>query len=403
MLPTTCGLRPLIVACILVLGSARGHVAICAAEEFHGLEVPTATTAPATMGVDQILSGIVQSIKKLRALDADFTDLVRSRSSDPGSNLVIPYSFRRSAFKGEKRYSFSRKLRYPHKGDLAADIAARPAVGEYVRAFDGRVQRFLDEAQGRGGILDAKDGSADSQILPFLLGVQISDDVRAWPLKTRVWARSRPDVYEARGLCWTVEPFLQEVEGVKCHVITELRVGLRQWIDPALGFAVRFEETQRQDPATGDARPDVEFRSLRSDFREVGQGIWLPHRIAIVDYPGSGKASVQPTVAVKRRDIEVLRMAVNEDVPDALFELKFRSGTTVSDTLRGVVYVVGGNGEELDCTVAAAREVLDNHPTPRYSIWLWLNTAIVTLIAAALAWRRLARRGSRPRPVGGRP
>lgn len=403
LLVMRCGLRPSFAACILVLGSACGHIAISTAEEFHGLEAPSATTALATMRVDEILSGIVRSSRNIRALDADFTDLVRSRSSDHGSDVVIPYSFRRSAFKGEKRYSFSKELKFPHKGDLAADIAARPEAGDYARAFDGQLQRFVDEAQGRGGILEAKDGSADSQILPFLLGVQISDEVRAWPLETKIWARSRPDVYEASGLNWTVEPLLQEVEGIRCHVITEPHIGLRLWIDPALGFAVRFEETQRQDPATGAATPDVEFRSIRSDFRKVGQGIWLPHRIAVANYAGSGKAAGQPPVAVGRRDIVVTRMAVNDDVPDALFDLKFHPGTTVSDTLRDVVYVVGENGEELDHTVVLAKEVLGSRPTFRYSIWLWLNAAIVTLIAAALAWRRLAKRGSGPRPLGGRP
>ncbi len=96
----------------------------------------------------------------------------------------------------------------------------------------------------------------------------------------------------------------------------------------------------------------------------------------------------------ERHDTVAMRLAVNDDVPDSLFELSFPPGTVVFDEVRDVFYTVGDNGKELDGVVEVARQTLDAKRPGHPNSWLMVNIAAVAVIVATLVLR-FARRQRR--------
>ena len=388
---TSCFRREALVVAILALACCHG--ASLRADAIPDITRPVSSTTPATLTWAELREGIVRSLKKIHAIDAEYTDLCRLTPAHGSFASTIPFVFNHEAHKGDRRFAFSRTLDYPHHGDLAADIAARPGPGEFCRVYDGHIQRYFHDFVRQGGILASKDGSADAHTYPLALGIPIIDDVRAMPREVRVWAGWPPDVYEAPEVHWAVEARCESVDGVPCHVIAEPTFGFRKWIDPTAGFATRFSETSRRDEDSGAVTADIKSRSLHSDLREVAPGIWLPFVMVSVKYSQASDAAAQEMSVEERHDTVAVRLAVNDDVPDSLFELSFPPGTVVSDTVRDVVYTVGDNGEELDGVVELARPTLDAKRPGRPNLWLMVNIAAVAAIAATLVLRFARRRG----------
>ena len=388
---SSCFRREALVVVILALACCHG--ASLRADAIPDVIRPVPSTTPATLTSAELRDGICRSLKKIHAIDAEYTDLCRLVPTHASFADTIPYVFSREAHKDDRRYAFRRTLEYPHRGDLAADIAAAPGPSEFRRVYDGHLQRYYCEFTSRGGILASKDGSADAHMYPLALGIPIIDDVRAMPREVRVWAGWPPDVYEAPEVNWTVEDRCESVDGVLCHVIVEPTYGFREWIDPTAGFATRFKEYRRRDDHSGAVTADIKSRSLHSDLREVAPGIWLPFVMASVHYAQASGGAAQKTSVEERHDTVAVRLAVNDDVPDSLFELSFPPGTIVSDEVRDVVYTVGDNGEELDGVVELARPTLDAKRPGRPNFWLMVNIAAVAAIAATLVLRFARRRG----------
>lgn len=271
---TSCFRREALVVAILALACCHG--ASLRADAIPDVIRPVPSTTPATLTSAALRDGIVRSLKNIHAIDAEYTDLCRLVPTHASFADTIPYVFSREAHKDDRRYAFRRTLEYPHRGDLAADIAARPRPGEFCRVFDGNVQQIYSEFSSQGGILASKDLSADWHTYPLTLGIPLIDDIRVLPHESRVFFGWPPDVYEGASLHWTVEPTCESVDGVPCHVITEPTLGFRKWIDPAAGFAIRFSENRRRDDDRGPATAHISSRNMKSDLREVAPGIWLP-------------------------------------------------------------------------------------------------------------------------------
>jgi len=380
--------------CLVVICIGMGGAPL-PAEVIPDIALPIPSSTPATLSFPELREGMIRSIRSIRALDAEFTHLVRLASTNPSAAEVIPYTFNREAHKGEQRYKFHRTLQYPHRDDLTADIAAKPGFNEYVRVFDGKDQRYYSEFSSRGGILGVKDLSADWLAYPLALGIIIIDDLRAMSKEDKIWAGWPPDVYEGAGLEWKVESLCETVDGVTCHVIRETSLGSRKWIDPEAGFAVRFFEKRRRDPTSGAMTTEVDLRSSHSDLRKVAPGIWLPYQLVTVKYARPLKGSTQSNIVEDRHDIIAVRLCVNDDVPDSLFKLDFPPGTIVSDEIRGVSFTIGKNGEELDQVIAAAQEILDADGSRRTSNWVWVNMATIAAILLAISVRFIRRQSSK--------
>ena len=378
-------------AAIVALVSA---LTAASAEPIPDVELPTATNIPATLSFAEIRAGLLGSLSRIKALDAEYTQLSRVSELHVAALTIVPYTFSREAFKGESSFEFMRRLKYPYEGNLEADIAAAPGLGEHIRVYDGSVQRcYRPYGLSSAGVYERKDGSADAQVFTHALGLPISDNARAQKGEIRVWAGWPPDVYDHPGLAWVVEPMCERVDGKVCHVISEPTLGERQWIDPAIGYVVRFHEKQPREDPWRPAGEGVKYRAWHSDFKEVAAGIWLPFRLRSVTYAIGDAAAQQTGSIVNRDDIVALRLAVNDDVPDSLFKLSFQPGTYVTDEVRGVTYTVGENGEELDPESEVARAMLGgDRAAPRASIWLWVNAAIVAALAGFLVMRSLKKR-----------
>jgi hypothetical protein len=368
-------------------------------EPIADVELPSPMNTPATLSFGEIRQGILDSIGRIKALDAELTQLCRFNDLDETATTVVPYTFQRNAFKGERRYVFSRRLEHPDRGTLENDIAAPPGLGEAIRVYDGEVQRcYMPYGASAAAVYGRKDGSADAQVYAHALSLPIADDVRSLKREIRAWAGWPPDVYDLPVLRWVVEPMCQSVDGHVCHVIAEPTLGWRQWIDPEAGYAMRFHEVKQRKDQRRPAGADIEIRRWHSAFKEVAKGIWLPYRLVSVTYAVRDTASVARGAIVGRDDVVAVRLAVNDEVPDSLFELRFKPGTIVTDEVRGVHYMVGNNGEELSPQSDEARRLFNGITDTssivdrRASIWFWINAAVVTALGGFLLMRILRKR-----------
>lgn len=393
-----CSHRPAAAITLFILAIAPAY-----GELIADVEAPAATNVPATLSFEEICQGRLDSVGRITALDAEFTQKCRFAGQHERSASTIPFTFQRNAFKGERRFVFRRRLEYPHRGDLEADVAAAPGLGEYIRVYDGTVQRsYMPYGVSQAAVYAVKDGSADAQFYAHALMLPIADNVRSLGSEIRAWAGWPPDVYNHEGLQWVVEPLCQSVDERVCHVIAEARLGIRQWIDPENGYVVRFQELKQRVDPWRPAGEHVEIRSWNSDFREVAEGIWLPFRIRSVTYSTGGADADNRGAIVSGDDVVAVRLAVNDGVPDSLFDLSFRPGTVVADEIRDVVYIVGKNGEELDPASDTARQLFDGNRGSRAtlqwrpSIWLLVNAAVVMSLAALVAMRLLRNRRQSP-------
>lgn len=388
------------IAFVAIFGLA---LAPASAQPIPDVDVPSVTNVPATLSFAELRQGVLSSIVRIKALDAEFTQLSRFSGSHEMAEGSMPFMFYRQAFKGDRRYGFTRILEHPHHGNLKADISAAPGLGEHIRTYDGVVQRcYKPYGISQARVYAKKDPSADAQVYAHVLSLPIADDVRSLRSEVRAWAGWPPDVYDRSGLRWVVEPMCQSVDGHVCHVISEPTLGRREWIDPATGYVKRFQEVRESGEFWEPAGEDIETRIWNSDFKEVAPGIWLPFRSRSVTYAVEASGQGQPGAIVSGNDVVALRLAVNEDVPDSLFELRFQPGTVVVDQVRNVAYLVGNNGEEIDPESDAGRQLfegnLGSRPALQWrpSIWLLVNAAVVMSLAALVAMRLLRNRRQSP-------
>lgn len=128
--------------------------------------------------------------------------------------------------------------------------------------------------------------------------------------------------------------------GLTCRIVVADGGRDRLWICPDRGHALVHRVVQ-----PGDANGMVgEFTC--SDFGEVAPGLWLPKTCACVYRPAAGGG---PSRSFR---LEVVRVLVNRDVPDEVFEPRFLPGTHVFGTSGALESSVPGGTDLFDLWVA---------------------------------------------------
>jgi hypothetical protein len=141
-----------------------------------------------------------------------------------------------------------------------------------------------------------------------------------------------------------VLPQLELVDGAHCHVV---KVGTQQkiWIDPMIGFAVRFCEFYRWSPIP--LKLVLSYQCVQRDFRCHRDDIWLPWRLEYLSFEANRAGFMSSGIRSRFSIDEVQKLAVNGDVSDNLFNMQYPHGTTVCDSVNRKFYRIGDNGEEI--------------------------------------------------------
>ena len=137
-----------------------------------------------------------------------------------------------------------------------------------------------------------------------------------------------PYCLEANKTEYRVRPEMEEIDGVKCHVLERTGKDI-MWISAELGFSV-FRRTLIQP--SGDLL--TEFKA--SGFREYSKGIWLPKRQIAVAYNNDFDP---PEYRRKVRFIMVnnLREAKLGDAPKSAFHVPLPASVPVEDRRKASV------------------------------------------------------------------
>jgi hypothetical protein len=338
---------------VLVLSSALAQ------QESAPFPLPTPTDKPATATFDELREGIKQYYQQLWAVEVEYRVIPKGVGAP---RLTCHY-----AMKGEKRV----------RDQTGAD--GRP----YAQAYDGELFQLHQADKKAALILKQKQSFVDRDAYLDALGIPLSDMDRAnvsWLPKVF------PYSLDVRGLEWAVEPTLQMVDGAECHVLVSAD-RQRLWIDPQIGFAMRFRE--RYQPVKG--LPKAEWpllaRYFYREFEKTQAGIWLPKRNEIVSYASARSPRSKWNQTRWNEVHEVTRIAVGHQVKDSVFRFEFPPGTEVEDRVLGRFYRIGESGEELDMLVGRGRDELAKSGSRVPGWLLLLNIAMVAALALTLGYR----------------
>ncbi len=335
--------------------------------------LPTPTKTPATLTFDQLRQGITQTYKQLWALDVEYVQLTEG-------GVGIPYM----------------KLHFAMKGESRLNDKMMKDGQEYAVAYDGDNLEVYQPKLKLAHIEKEKGNVADVDAYAEELGLQVSDADRATALQSDKLLF--PYVLDVPDLGWKVQPTLETVDGVECHVLVSLR-RQRIWIDAAKGFALRFREEYQPIPRITEAQWPLAGRHLYTDFTEVQTGLWLPRKIQAIGYASAASPRSQWNRPSALTVFTVQKLAVGHQVADSCFRFNFVPGTEVHDAVRDRSYRIGESGEELERLVGEGRKELAKSRTGRH---VWLLLANVAVIIAAMVFYlgyRIVRRhraGNRP-------
>ena len=346
---------------VLVLSTASGQ------ENSAPFPLPTPTDKPATLTFVQLREGVKQHYKELWALEVEY-ELIPKGIGPP--RLKCHY-----ATKGEKR------LRYQTQAD------GRP----YAQAYDGDVFQ-VHQPDGKAALIEKQKHSfVDRDAYFDALGIPVSDFDRAnvsWLPKVF------PHALDVRELKWTVQPTLEMVDGAECHVLAS---GERQrlWIDPEIGFAMRFRERYQHVEGLPEAEWPLLARYFYREFDKTQAGVWLPKKDEIVRYV-SARSPRSKWNQTKGYEVQkVTRLSVGHQVKDSVFRFEFPPGTEVTDHVHDRFYRIGESGEEFDMLVGRGREELAESRSGVPAWLLLLNVAIVVLLTLFLGYRLRRQKMSR--------
>jgi len=341
---------------------------------------PQPTDKPATLTFTQLRDGVRQYYQKLKALEIEYDMITEVVSPEPGLSTIVPRKRQHFAFKGEKRFASQSA---PPRGKATA-----PFETDLTLAFDGKANYQYQPPQKQGSIDGSKRSFVD--ICPYVhaLGIPIRDEDRSLVSEADNFL---PFALDRADLEWTVNPKLEMVDGVECHVL-ESKGKQRIWIDPTSGYAMRFREFRQyieDKPAT--QWPLFERYGFRK-YRQVADGVWLPERIEIVTFTPARSPENLWNRAKWSIVHEAKRLAVNENVADALFTLSFPPGTLVDDTIRNRCFRIGKSNEEVDLVAAARRDVLSGSVSRRRWWVISLNVLAIIVLALILMYRQIVKR-----------
>ncbi|MGO9115325.1 MAG: hypothetical protein ACLP9L_39435 [Thermoguttaceae bacterium] len=309
--------------------SRRGGLSSwCPTWSFRKLRSPQPTDKPATLSFEQLHDGIRQYYQGLTAIEVEYeqiTEVLSVQAEDKGT--IIPRSTHHFAFKGEKRLC---SRCFPPR-----DQPSGPLQSEMTLAFNGDACHHYQPAEMTGFIAREKDPYLDSDAYMRILAVPISDKDRSLITKTDYFL---PYALDRAKLGWKVCPKLEMVDGAECHVL-ESKYRHRIWVDPQLGYAMRFRERYWQVAFRPVSHYLLGVRNEFGDFRQFADGMWLPERVVSVQYNTSAGRTKNLSNRVSHRTIrQVSKLAINEQIPDTLFTISFPPGTLVTDTINNRVY-----------------------------------------------------------------
>jgi hypothetical protein len=333
---------------------------VVAQQDSSLMPMPPPTNKPATLTFEQLRRGVGQNREELWALEVEY----EVRSTHTGG----PWPKFHFAMKGEKR----RRDRWEPIGGLYGQT-----YSDTSEVWDRKGKHATIKA-GKYEWVDV-DSYADA------LALAVSDSKRAR-------AVSLTSILHKADLEWTVKPTLESVDGADCHVL-ECKgfLGNRIWIDPQLGFAMRFQETHQPIPEKPNVKRPLLARYRYREFEKVPPGVYLPRMIDIVAYNGTTTPESMWNQVTFTQTLNVTKLAVGQHVDDGLFRFAFTPGTRVQDHVRDRFYRIGRLGEELDMMVGKGREELGKGRSPfrsRAMLVLIGNGAILLGAAAWLIYRR---------------
>lgn len=166
------------------------------------------------------------------------------------------------------------------------------------------------------------------------------------------------------------------VDGHSCVLVRTKDGRDRLWICPDLGYALVRRSLR---PEKG-RRISADYRC--GDFRQVRPGVWLPMTC-------SGASKWKPGEGQSRLfNLKLVRVTINEQVPDDIFQPKSPPGTQIYDAEFRTHRTVPGGKELLDHWVAV---VVSLHPPTPFQkglpSWVFLMQLMgmgVTVVGAAL-------------------
>jgi hypothetical protein len=286
------------------------------------------------------------------------------------------------AMKGEKR------LRAQSFGGALKD--AVNGTPEMILAYDGQGESAYLPENATANVTLEKQPMTDQDPYCNALGLPISDAERASVTTNRFLLPTALEIAECE---WKVQPTVEIVDGAECHVL-ESNQHQRIWVDPAIGFAVRFREIRFDVPGRPSKDWPLSSRFAFQDYRREDD-IWLPTKVEVVSYPTTRAPENlwnQPTM---KAVYTVDKLAVNDSVQDSLFKLTYPKGTMVYDKVAKRAYRIGDNNEELDYIVeqGSAQFVPQGSQTKRW-FFVVLNIVVVVgliVILAFRAWTRSAK------------
>ncbi len=201
-----------------------------------------------------------------------------------------------------------------------------------------------------------------------------------------------PKGLEAKRQAYQVEPNLEKVDGVACHVLT--RSGLDQmWVQTEPAVMLRRRQIHWGDGQ--GLRQNVVF----GDFVELVPQLWLPRSMLVENYAAPWDAKEVVGRAVCRIRLKVSSLSA-EALPDGLFRPDIPIGATVADSASSSGKVTTFvNRPGMDPFELAAAELERQAAVTRRRFWLLVGGVILGLglLAVVGVWffRKLRERSWR--------
>jgi hypothetical protein len=289
---------------------------------------PTPTNKPATLTFDQLREGVRQGRKELSALEVEY-EYAQKDDTDP---WLMKYHF---AMKGGKR----------RRENWGKD--SKHNMLSYGQAYDGKQQEIWNRDSKMAVIGTERESWMDNDSYVAALRLGVSEQERAIGL-------SLTSLLDNRELVWRMRPTLETVDGAECHVLScggpwpGLNRWITVWIDPRIGFSMRFQEVHRPNKQTANLDSELAARYCYRDFEMVPPGVYLPRNIELAGYtPDSAPLGTSNRVSYTET-FNVTKLSVGRHVEDSLFRFVFPPGTKVMDRITSRYYQVGNSGEEME-------------------------------------------------------
>jgi hypothetical protein len=288
---------------------------------------PTPTNKPATLTFDQLRDGVRQGRKELWALEVEY-DYAQKDDTD---SRLMKFHF---AMKGEKR----------RRENWGKDD--KHSKQSYGQAYDGKQQEIWNRDTRMAAIRKERESWMDNDFYVDALRLGVSEQERALGL-------SLTSLLDNRELVWRIGPTLETVDGAECHVLScnnfwagpDRRITF--WIDPRIGFSMRFQEIHRPNRRTPNLDGPLAARCYYRGFEMVPPGVYLPRKIEIAVYnPASAPQSMWNRISFTK-SFNVTKLSVGQHVEDGLFRFVFPPGTRVMNRITNRYYQVGNSGEEI--------------------------------------------------------